>query len=589
MHTSKNLMKGFLPTLLCTLAMLLAACGGGSSSGSTTTSTASKAPANKQIYVRALPGFSDVKTFDPAISGDLYSTQAIELVFTGLVQLNDKMEVVDQLAASHSVAADGTTYTFKLKPNLKFSDGASLTSADVAYSLDRALDPATKSPTASQYLGLILDSDKRLSGKTKSLIGDSLITPDPQTIIIKTSQKAAYFLNALTLQTALVVEKSMIQKYGNNFADHLSEGIGGAGPWMVSKYQHGRDIEFVPNPNYYGPKPQLKKFVIAFFQQADTAYTAYQANQIDQTGTFPTSKIEQAKALPGNQYHTFPSLSNIYIAMNYLAKPFDNIKIRQAFALALNKDEIAHNIWKDTVIATNHIVPQGMPGYNANLTGPGGVKGTSSDASMAKQLFQQGLQEEGLTTSTMPPITFTVSSGGSTDVRNEIAAEQQMWQNALGIGVKIDDIDFNKELDETSAATNNPKGIQMWWIGWIADYPDPQDWLTLQFDNGSSQNNMNYGQNKSSTATAQQQNQKLMEQADANLDNASRMQQYNQAEQQAVNDVAWLPVYQQAIYRVVKPCVVGVPSNVEDLVPPNDWGSIYKTTDPTCANTSQYQ
>jgi len=588
MQLSKKLTKGFLPTLLCVLAMLFAACGG-SSGGAGTTSTASKAPANKQVYVRALPGLSDIKTFDPAISGDLYSTQAIELVFTGLVTLNDNMQVVDQMAASHSIAADGTTYTFKLKPNLKFSDGTPLTSADVAYSLDRALDPATKSSTASAYLGLIIDSDKRLSSKIKTLIGDSLITPDPQTLIIKTSQKAAYFLDSLTLQTALVVEKSMIQKYGNNFADHLSEGIGSDGPWKVAKYLHGKDIEFVPNPYYYGPKPQLKRYVIVFYQQADTAFTAYQSNQIDRTSSFQSSKLSVARALPENQFFSYPSLSTFYIGMNYLTKPFDNIKIRQAFELALNKDEIAHDVYKDTVIATNHIVPQGMPGYNPKLTGPAGVSGTSGDPTLAKQLFQQGLQEEGLTKATLPPITYTVSSAGNSDIRNEFAAEQQMWQNVLGVNVTINDIDFNKELDEISAATNNAKGIQMWWIAWIADYPDGQDWLTLQFDNGSSSDNMNYGQNKTTNAAAEQQNQKLMEQADANLNQTERLQQYYQAEQQAVNDVAWLPLYQQDIYGVLKPCVVGLSPNVEDLTPPDDWANVYKATDPSCANTAQYQ
>jgi oligopeptide transport system substrate-binding protein len=589
MQSSKKIIRGFLPTLLCAFAMLLAACGGNSNGGGGITLTTSKAPASKQIYVQALPGFSDIKTFDPAVASDLYSTQAIELVFTGLVELNDQMQVVDQLAASHEIGADGTTYAFKLRPNLKFSDGTPLTSTDVAYSIDRALDPTTKSPTASAYLGLIVDADKRLGGQIKTLIGDSLITPDPQTIIIKTSQRAAYFLDALTMQTSFVVEKRMVQKYGSNFADHLSQGIGGAGPWMVSKYQTGKDIQFVPNPYYYGPKPQLKKLVIAFYPQADTAFTAYQNNQVDRTTSFQSAKLSVAKALPENQFFNYPSLSTFYIGMNYLTRPFDNIKIRQAFALALNKDEIAHNIYKDTVIATNHIVPEGMPGYNQNLTGPAGIKNTSSDPTLARQLFQQGLQEEGLTKATLPAITYTIASDGDSDISNEATVEQQMWQNVLGVNVKINDIDFNKELGEISAATNNVNGIQMWWIAWIADYPDPQDWLTLQFGNGSSNNNMNYGQNKSSDAAAQRQTQKLMEQADANLNQTERLQQYNQVEQQAVNDVAWLPLYQQDIYGVLKPCVVGVSQNVEGLVPPNDWANTYKTTDPNCANTAQYQ
>ena len=582
MQSSKKLTGAFLPAIFCTLVMMLAACGGGSGSGSTT-----KAAANQQIYVRALPGFTDVKTLDPAMSSDLYSSQAIDAVFTGLVTLNDKLEVVDQLAASHSVSADGLTYTFKLKPNLKFSDGTALTSADVVYSIDRALDPALKSPTSTLYLGLIKDANARANGQVKTLIDDSLLTPDANTVVIKTSQKAAYFLDSLTLTNSYVVEKSMIQKYGNNFADHLAQGIGGDGPFKVSKYLHGKEIDFVPNSNYYGPKPQLSKFVIAFYQEEPTAYKAYTNNQLDETAV-PTADLSNAKSLSPSQYHQYPLLTTSYLAMNFLTKPFDNIKIRQAFDLAINKDEISHSVWKDVYPPTNHIVPQGMPGYDPNLTGPGGVKSTSGDTTLAKQLFQQGMQEEGLTLQTMPPITLTTSSAGSADVRNVDAEIQQKWQTVLGVKVTINDIDFNKLLDETQAATNNAKGIQMWGISWIADYPDPEDWLTLQFDKGSQQNNMNFGQNTTSDATTQQQMQTMMEQADANF-SSNRIQQYNQVEQQAVNDVAWLPLYQQSVSHVRKACVVGVPEDAEDLVPPDDWSSIYKTTDPNCASTSSYQ
>jgi oligopeptide transport system substrate-binding protein len=582
MLLSKKLTKGFVPVLLCAFAMLLAACGGGSSSGTT---TATKAPASKQIYVQPLSmGETDIKSFDPALSPDLYSVEAEEMVFTGLVTLNDNMQVVDQMAASHSVAADGTTYTFKLRPNLKFSDGTSLTSADVVYSIDRSLDPATKSSVALSNLSLIKDADKRANGQIKTLIGDSLLTPDPQTVVIKTTESAGYFLDELTQPTAFVVEKSLIQKYGTAFTDHLNEGSCN-GPWKVSRYLHGREIDFVPNPYYYGPKPQLAKVVIPFYQDLTTQYAAYQTNQVDIAYTV-SSEDAQAKALPNKQYFQYPELSEGYIAMNYLAKPFDDIKIRQAFALAVNKDEIAHDIYKDTVIPTNHIVPQGQPGYNPNLTGPDGVKGTSGDPALAKQLLQQGMQEEGITT--LPPITFTVESGGDPDRRNMFAVLQQMWKNVLGVNVTVDDIDFNKLLDDMNAATNNPNGIQMWRIGGIANYPDPQTWLTSSFDKGPN-DNVNYGQNHSSDAAIQQQTQKLMEQADATLDTTTRMQEYNKAEQQLVNDVAQITLYQDTVTGVLKPCVVGVAQNVEQLVPPNDWASIYKTTDPTCANVSQYQ
>jgi len=117
--------------------------------------------------------------------------------------------------------------------------------------------------------------------------------------------------------------------------------------------------------------------------------------------------------------------------------------------------------------------------------------------------------------------------------------------------------------------------LQFWNIGWIADYPDPQDWTTLQFDKGVPNNNMNYGQNNTSDAAQQQATQRLLEQADINPDQTARLAQYNQAEQQLVNDVAWLPMYQVTNTFVLKPYVKGVVFNPQGLTPPNDWGNIY--------------
>jgi oligopeptide transport system substrate-binding protein len=585
-QTCKKHVWGVVLALLCILAMLLAACGGNSGGTGGTPATTTRAAASKQIYIYPFIGVTDVKSLDPAADNDQFSDYAVSLVSTGLVELNDKQEIVDQLAASHSIGADGTTYTFKLRPNLKFSDGTPLTSSDVAYSIDRAFDPATKSPYALGNITVIKDEDKRASGQIKTLIGDSLLTPDPQTLIIKTSQKAAYFLDELTQVTSYVVEKKLVQQYGASFGDHLNEG-GCSGPWEVSKYVHGREIDFVPNPYYYGPKPQLKKLIVPFYQSRDTAYNAYSTGQVD-FAYVSTPQLAQAKALPEGQYHQYPILVFTYLTMNYLTKPFDNIKIRQAFALAINRDEIANDVYKGTEIPSYHLFPQGMPGYNPNLTGPDGVTSTGSNAALAKQLFQQGLQEEGMTLATMPPVTYTTSSTGSADVRNMLAVIQQMWKNVLGVNVTIDDIDFNKMLDEINAATNNPKGIQMWTLGSGYNYPDPQN-LTSGFYPGNPGNNMNYGQNHSSDAVLQQKTQQLMMQADANMNPNTRMQQYDQAEQQLVNDVAMSTLYQQETHWVYKPCVVGLVPNVQEQMPPDDWANVYISTDPICANTSQYQ
>jgi oligopeptide transport system substrate-binding protein len=589
MRPGKKFTRGVLPSLLCLIAMLVVACGGSSSTGpgQPSSGSAGKAPANQQIAILPLSGLSDIATFDPGLSTDAYSTAAIDMVFTGLVQLNDQLQVTDQLAASHQLMPDGVTWKFTLQPNLKFSDGTPLTSADVAYSIDRALRPAEKSTVSPIYLALIKDSDKLVAGKIKTIIGDSLMTPDPNTIIIVANKKAAYFLDALTYSCSYVLEKSLVDKYGTKFTDHLTEG-GGDGPFKVASYTHGQNIVFVPNPNYYGPIPQLKKVVFPFYKQADTTYKAYQVGQVDAAG-IPTQNLAQARQLT-NEFHQVPQLWLNYYAMNYLVKPFDNIKIRQAFELAINKDLIAHAIWHDLYTPTNHIVPKGMPGYNPNLTGPDGVASTAGDQAKAKALFQQGLQEEGWSSVTqMPPVTLTYASVGAADIRNEVSALLQMWQSVLGVSVKGDDIDFNKMLAEIMAATNNPKGLQFWGIAWIADYPDPQDWTTLQFDKGAPNNSWNYGQNNSSDAAQQQAVQQQLEAADAMPPGDARLQQYMNAEQQLVNNVAWLPMEQVNAATLRKPCLTGLVDNSQGLVPPNDWGNIYISTATPCADTSSFQ
>jgi oligopeptide transport system substrate-binding protein len=572
MHFGKKLRTGILPTLLCLLAIFMVACdtgGNGKNSGP----TVSKAPPSQQVYVAPEAGVTDIATFDPGLATDSSSIAAIDMVFTGLVQLNDYLQVVGQEATSYSEGSDGLTWTFHLRPNLKFSDGTALTSQDVVYSIDRALQPAEKSTVGPIYLALIKDSDQLVAGKITTIIGDSLLTPDPNTVQIIAGKKASYFLDALTYTCSYTVQKSLIDKYGKNFTDHLTQG-GGNGPFKVSTYTHGQQIDFVPNANYYGPKPQLTMVKFPFYKQADTTYRAYQVGQVDESGV-PSAELAAARKLPNGQFHQVPQLTINYYAMNYLTRPFDNIDIRQAFELAINKTEIVHAVWKDTLIPTNHIVPQGMPGYAANLKGVDGTASTSGNPTKARQLFQQGLQQEGWSSaSPMPPITLTYSTG-STDTNNEVAALIQTWQTVLGVSVKAAPIDFNKLLDEVTAATNNPHGLQLWGEGWIGDYPDPQDWTTLQFDKGVPTNNNNYGQNSTSDASQQQATQKLLEQADINPDQAARLAQYNQAEQQLVNDVAWLPMEQATSTYVLKPYVKGLVVNPESLTPPDDWGTIY--------------
>ncbi|HZU69376.1 MAG TPA: peptide ABC transporter substrate-binding protein [Ktedonobacteraceae bacterium] len=586
MRSGKKFTIGFLPTLLCLVAMLLASCGSSTTPGNTGSNKPAKAPASQQIYRYGdAIGAADIATFDPGQATDAPSIEAIDMAFTGLVALNDNLQVVPQLAAAlPTVSSDGLTWTFKLKPNLHFSDGSTLTSQDVVYSIDRALSPQISSlnGVSLTYLGLIQDSDKRVNGKISTLIGDSLLTPDPNTVVIKVNKETGYFLEALSYPTAYVVEKSVIDKWGLKWTDHLADngGQGGAGPFKVKSYSHTTGIVFVPNTFYYNAKPQLQEVDFDFYKTAESAYAAYQANQVDITSV-PAEDIQVARTKT-KEYGQQPELTIDYFAMNYLYKPFDNIDIRQAFELAINKDAIMNALYHGTRPATCHIIPQGMPGYYAGLKCPGGAS-TSGNPSLAKQLLQQGMQQEGWTSvSQIPPIKITFESNAAT-LQNEITEVRQEIQTVLGITVQTQIVDFPTLLtDVTNTLCTKPdyhsclnQGLQMWELGWIADYPDPQDWTTLQFDKGAPNNDWNYGQNGSTDAAQQVQTQQLLEQADVTLDQTKRIQMYNQAEQQLVNDVAWLPMDQRFGTHLLKTYVIGRVFNAQAIVPADDWANVY--------------
>ena len=580
MRSGKKFTMRLLPGLLAVVAIMVAGC---TSGGTPTNNVNNPPPASRlqQIYRMGLVT-PDIYSFDPGIATDKYSVDAVLMVFTGLVQLNDQLQVTPQLASSFKVSPDNLTYTFYLQHNLKFSDGTPLTSQDVAYSIDRALSPSVsqRNTVTATYLGQIKDSSKRLSGKKTSLIGDSINVIDPYTITLTLSQPSPYFLKALTYPTSFVVEKSVIQKWGTKWTAHLSDngGQGGAGPFVVKNYDHVTGIQFAPNPYYYGPKPKLQEVDMNFYKTPEASYTAYQQGTLEQSSIPPEYDAQVENK--GQEFHQFNELSLDYIAMNYLYKPFDDLNIRQAFALALDKDGLSKALYGGLNPATCHIIPEGMPGYNPKLTCPAGAP-TKGDTTKAKALFQQGLQNENLTLATFPKVKITYESN-SPLLDDEITIARQEWQQVLGVTVSVQVVGFNALLPmlastactQTNLSKCQNKGLQMWAFAWGADYPDPQDWTSLQFGKGAADNIENYGQNLCTCSNEQQAVQQEMVTADNDL-GSDRISLYQDAEQKLVNDVAWIPMFQRTGTYALKSYVTGIIDNPATQTPPNDWSKVY--------------
>jgi peptide/nickel transport system substrate-binding protein/oligopeptide transport system substrate-binding protein len=554
--------------ILGTLAIMVAGCG-------TNSSNAALRPAAQQILRYPLNANGiDIKTMDPAQNQDFYSYFPIELVFPGLLTLNGNGEPVPWAAASApNFDASANSYTFKVRSGLKWSDGTPIDANTYAYSINRSLSPCTASPV-TYYMFPIKDAQAfstencgsdgtTVNGKIKTLIGDSLTVPDNQTLVITLNAPAPYFLQALCYPTSYAQPEQLIQKYGaKDWTNHLADGEGfGGNLYKVQMWDHKGNLDLVRNPSFWGTQAKLSHVNFRIYQTVNSEYSDYQQGSLE-VGFAPPAQYKSSKQR--SDFHEQPFLAISYYQPNWAKAPFNNADVRQAFDLALDKTVLANQVNQGAVIATNHIVPQGMYGFNPNLTGPDGTQSLTGDVTKAKQLMQTyaAANCHGQL-SQCPEITLYDSNDPAIVTADQAAV--QMWQQAFpGYPIKTSFIDFNTLLSLIYSA-NAP---QIFGIGWVADYPDPQDWLSLQF--GASSIN-NTGSVNVPAANA------LMAKADVNLDPTTRAQQYNQAEQLLVDQGAWIPTNQQKTFYNLQSYVHNFTFDSLGTIPLANWQSMYLT------------
>jgi oligopeptide transport system substrate-binding protein len=557
--------------VLGAVAVILSGCAnifsGGTSSGGTTR------PDSQQILRYPLNANSiDIKTMDPAENQDFYSYFPISLVFPGLLTLNASGQPVPWAATSMpSFNAANNTYTVTVRSGLKWSDGTPIDANTFAYSINRSLSPCTASPV-TYYMFPIKDaqafstetcaSNGTVGGKIASLIGDSVSVPNSQTLVITLNAPAPYFLQAICYPTAYAQPEQLIQKYGSkNWTAHLTDNGGfGGNLYKVSVWDHKGNLDLVRNASFWGITPKLREVDFKIYQTLSAEYSDYLIGRLD-VGSAPPTEYRVSKAR--SDFHEVPYPLISYYQPNWARPPFNNLGVRQAFDLALNKTALAIQINQGTVTATNHIVPQGMYGYDPSLVGPDGTSNLTGNVAKASQLMQTYANANcGGQMSKCPPVALY-----DADVPSGMPADQaavQMWQTAFpGYPITTQFVDFSPVI----SPIYNPNAPAIWSIGWEGDYPDPQDWLSLQFGTGAINN---FGSVNVPAANA------LMTQADQDL-GPDRMSLYNQAEQLLVTNVAWIPLSQGKTYYNVQPFVRNLqldPSGLIPLTGPDSWETI---------------
>ncbi|HEX9069935.1 MAG TPA: ABC transporter substrate-binding protein, partial [Ktedonobacterales bacterium] len=332
-----------------------------------------------------------------------------------------------------------------------------------------------------------------LSISPDGLVGKSILALDPQTLVLRLSHPAAYFPVVLTSPTAWAQPRQLIERYGANFepivhpntfhwTDHLADGGGfGGNLFTVKRWDDAGHFDLVRNEAFWGAKPKLREIDVTLYKDADSMFVDYSRNrQGDYLSSPPPDRLLTASSMPGFHQDPYPAI--LYLILDWSMPPFNDVRVRQAFDLALDRTANAHVLSHDSIIPTIHMVPQGMPGYNPRLSDPAGRVGEAAlkpNIARAGALWQAYVRDRwGGDASKAPPVVYRYTAGSQASLAQATTYKRQ-WEAAMpGLQVTLYAFDY------TSFQHVRPS-YHMTSIGWSMDYPDPQDFLSLLVHTGS--------------------------------------------------------------------------------------------------------
>ncbi len=463
------------------------------------------------------------RDYDPATEHD----SGDKRVFSGLVSFDTSLHLVPELAESWDVSTDGTVYTFHLRTNARFHDGRPVVAQDIIYSWERAANPATQSDTVLTYLGDIVGVAEMHKGTVNHISG--LKALDDHTLEVTIDAAKPYFLFKLTMPVAFVLDQKNVES-----GPEWYRTPNGTGPYKLTRWDSFQLMVYDANQDFYLGAPSIPQIVVKLFSGIDIRL--YESGEIDMAGV---SSSDVARVLdPADPLHpdlySGVSLCTDYVVFDVTKPPFDDVKVRQAFTMAFDRQKYIDVVNNGVGILAKGLYPPALPGYNLAL------QGLPYDPAQARQLLAESKYggPQGL-----PPIIFT-DAGIGNSAGASAAAMAQMWQQNLGVAITIE----NLEPDKFSDLLFSGQHGQLYSWGWCADYPDPENFADVLFHTGAQQNIGNYS-NPALDA--------VLDQARTEQDVTKRIQLYQQAEQMIVQDAPALFITHGVSYKLVRQNVKG--------------------------------
>lgn len=466
---------------------------------------------------------SNPREYDPATthgSGDY-------LIFEGLVTFNQGLEVVPALAAGWDVSSDGTVYTFHLQPNAVFHNGKPFTAADVVYSWQRAANPDTQSDTVMTYLSDIVGVNEMQDGKADSISGLKVI--DDHTLQVTIDAPKPYFLYKLTYPTANVVDQTNVES-GSEWVRTPN----GTGPYRLTRWQSMVSMTYERFEKYYGAKPSIPMVVYSLYGGDD--FRLYEAGSVDIASVYDynVERVSDPSEPLSKELLSGVSLCTNYVQFDVTKPPFDDVKVRQAFTLAFDKEKYLDVVLMNTDVSAKGIYPPALPGFNQAL------QGFDYDPDRAQQLIAESKYGS---VDAFPEIVISNSGYGSY-ADSLVSALSDMWQKNLGVTVSVLNLDPNTFLEDSSQQDYG----QVTTTGWCADYPDPENFADVLFHTGAAMNKGNYSNPELD---------RILEQARVEADVTKRIDLYQQAEKIIVEEAPALFLFHSGDFELVKPYIQG--------------------------------
>ena len=520
---------------ICLMSLILVGCGPGERSETS----------NEELKILKITVGAEPEDIDPHVVTGVPEHHIIAALTEGLVA-EDPVDLhpVPGVAEKWEVSEDGKVYTFQIRENAKWSNGDQVTSTDFAESYKRILTPALASKYA--YMLFVMEGAEDYStGKLKNFSKVGVKVIDKQTLQIKLNAPTPYFLSLLNHYTWFPVHISTVKKYdgltkrGSGWTK--PENFVGNGAFNLKSWTLGRKLVVEKSPTYWDAK-STKLDEIHFFaiELETTQENAFRAGQLHNIYNLHIDKVATYKKEHADELRIKPHLASYFYRFNVNKKPCDDVRIRQALTMAIDRESIVKNVTKGEQMASTFFTPPGVGGYTARAR-------FKEDVGEAQKLLAQAGYPNGEGFPSLE-LLYNTTEG------HRIIAEaiQQMWKKNLNINVTLQNQEWKVYLDR-----QRQMDYQISRAGWTGDYPDPNTFLDM-WTSWSQQNQTGWSDTKYDA---------LIRKAAITKDPDARLEVFQEAEEILMDQLPIIPIYIYTRVYALHPAVKNWHANVLDHHP----------------------